>query len=291
MALVLDAASFAFSGIVTWLGVRQRPAARTGVPGDTARTAGAMPPSRLADLTGTFRLIVTHPALSRLAAFTLTACCLIAPESLAAPYAASLGGGPAGTGLFLAAFPVGFTIGGIVMMSVADPARLLRLIAPGIALAAVPLACFAAHPGLPASILLWAVSGLLSAPVIAVNAAFVRTVPDDRRGTAGALMGSVVSGGQGLVMAAAGGVAEFLGLPGTVAAFGVIVAVCAVLTSAGWRAARAVALAALAGPAEQTEPAEPADQTPTAAAGPALTAMAATGMLFIVEADHGDRRG
>jgi MFS family permease len=257
MALVLDAASFAFSGTVTWLGVHRRAAARTASPGDAAGTGGAVPRGGLAGLTGTVRVIVTHPALSRLAAFTLTGCCLIAPESLAAPYAASLGGGSTVTGLFLAAFPVGFTIGGVAMTSVADPARLLRLIAPGIALAAVPLICFAAHPGLAASILLWAVSGLLSAPVIAVNAAFVRTVPDDRRGTAGALMGSVVSGGQGLVMVAAGVVAEFLGLPATIAAFGVLVAACTVLTSVGWRAARAAALTALAEPAEPARTAAP----------------------------------
>jgi hypothetical protein len=100
------------------------------------------------------------------------------------------------------------------------------------------------------SIALWTVSGLFSAPVITVNAAFVRVVPDDSRGAAGALMSSVLGGGQGLLMAAAGGIAEILGLPGTIAVFGVAAAMFTVLTSVGWRAARAVAVTALADPAQ-----------------------------------------
>jgi predicted MFS family arabinose efflux permease len=246
-AMLLDAASFALSAIVTWLGVRHRTAARAGSP---AGTCGEIKRERRAGPWRTVRLIAADPVLSRLAAFTMIVCCLVAPESLAAPYAASLGGGAAGTGIFLAAFPVGFTLGGILMTRISAPSRLLGLIAPAFALASVPLICFTIHPSLPVSIALWTLSGLLTAPVITVNAAFVRVVPDDSRGAAGALMSSVLGGGQGLLMAAAGGIAEILGLPGTIAVFGVAVAVFTVLTSVGWRAARAVAVTALAEPAE-----------------------------------------
>jgi predicted MFS family arabinose efflux permease len=268
-AMLLDAASFAFSAIVTWLGVRHRAAARA-VSADTvpaaspagsaspAGTGGGIERERRAGPRGTIRVIAADPVLSRLAAFTMIVCCLVAPESLAAPYAASLGGGAPGTGMFLAAFPVGFTLGGILMTRIPAPSRLLGLIAPAFALASVPLICFTIHPSLPVSIGLWTLSGLLSAPVITVNAAFVRVVPDDSRGAAGALMSSVLGGGQGLLMAAAGGIAEILGLPGTVAVFGVAVAVFTVLTSVGWRAARAAAVTALAEPAGAAGPARAA---------------------------------
>jgi Major Facilitator Superfamily len=246
--LVLDTVSFAVSALITWLGVRHRAASWRATPGETTpqRTA-------LASLTGTIRFIATHGTLSRLAAFTLTVCCLLAPEALAAPYAARLGAGATGTGLFLAAFPLGFTLGGLVMTRVRAPARLLGMIAPAFVLAGIPLICFAARPGLTVAIVLWAASGLLSAPLIAVNAAFVRTVPDDRRGAVGAVMGSVVSGGQGLVMIAAGGAAELLGLADAIAAFGVIVVVGTVLTSVGWHSARTVALTALGEPTADTD--------------------------------------
>jgi Major Facilitator Superfamily len=235
LGLALDAGSFAVSAILTWRGVHHR----------AAPEGGALQRSALSGLPGTIRLIATHATLSRLAAFTLTACCLVAPEALAAPYVAELGEGPAGMGLFLAAFPLGFTLGGIVMTHVAGPARLLSMIVPAFMLSAVPLICFAAHPGLAVSVALWAASGFAGAPVIAVNGAFVRTVPDDRRGAAGALMGSVVSGGQGLMMIAAGGVAELAGPSGAIATLGVIVMAATALTSVGWRGARAAALTAI----------------------------------------------
>jgi hypothetical protein len=240
--LVLDASSFAVSALLTWLGVRHRAAPRQATPGGTAlrRTA-------LSGLAGTIGFIATHRTLSRLAAFTLTVCCLMAPEALAAPYAAMLGAGSTGTGLFLAAFPLGFTFGGLMLTRVRAPTRLLGMIAPAFALAGIPLICFAARPGLTVAIALWAASGLVSAPVIAVNAAFVRTVPD---------MGSVVSGGQGLVMIAAGGLAELLGLSRAIAAFGVIVVAGTILASIGWHSARAVALTALGEPAADADGAQ-----------------------------------
>jgi len=249
--LVLDSVSFAVSALLTWLGVRHRAAPRAATPRGTAPLQKPQ-----SGLTSTVRFIATHATLSRLAAFTLCVCCLLAPEALAAPYAASLGAGATGTGLFLAAFPLGFMLGGLVMTRISAPARLLGLIAPSLAAAGIPLICFAARPGLPVAIVLWGASGVLSALMIAVNAAFVRTVPDDRRGAAGAVMGSVVSGGQGLVMIAAGGIAELLGLPGAIAVFGVIVVVGTALTSIGWRSARAVALIALNEPTPGTGGAE-----------------------------------
>lgn len=239
--LVLDTVSFAVSALLTWVGVRHRPAAQPATAG-----GGATPgQTALSGLTGTIRFIVSHGALSRLAAFTLTACWLLGPEALAAPYAASLGAGAKGTGLFLAAFPLGFTLGGLVMARFSAPDMLLSVIAPAFVLAGIPLICFAVHPGLTVAIVLWATSGLLIAPLITVNAAFVRTVPDDRRGASGAVMGSVVSGSQGLAMIAAGGIAELFGFADAIATFGVIVIVGTALTSIGWRGARDVALNAL----------------------------------------------
>jgi hypothetical protein len=246
--LVLDAVSFFVSALVTWLGVRHRAAARQVSPEGTVPRQKA-----LSGLSGTIRFIVTHGTLSRLAAFALAVCCLVAPEALAAPYAASLGAGARGTGLLLAAFPLGFTLGGLAMTRVIAPGRALGVIAPAIGASGIPLICFAVHPGLPAAIALWGASGLLSAPMIAVNAAFVRTVPDDRRGEAGAVMGSVLSGGQGLVMIAVGGIAELLGIPGAIATFGVLVVAGTAVTSVGWGSARAVALDALNEPAADAD--------------------------------------
>lgn len=238
--LVLDTVSFAISALLTWVGVRHRPAAQ-----QAAADGEATRQTALSGLSGTIRFIISHGALSRLAAFTLTACWLLGPEALAAPYAASLGAGAKGTGLFLAAFPLGFTLGGLVMARFSAPDLLLSVIAPAFVLAGIPLICFAVHPGLTVAIVLWAASGLLIAPLITVNAAFVRTVPDDRRGASGAVMGSVVSGSQGLAMIAAGGIAELFGFADAIATFGVIVVVGTALTSIGWRGARNVALNAL----------------------------------------------
>ncbi|HEY1618112.1 MAG TPA: MFS transporter, partial [Streptosporangiaceae bacterium] len=100
-SLVLDAATFAISGLLIGLGTRARPA---------AAKPEADPLSPVARIVGGFRLVFGDPALRTLLLFGWLVVFYTVPEGIAAPYANRLGGGPIATGVVLASTCLSTTI-------------------------------------------------------------------------------------------------------------------------------------------------------------------------------------
>jgi MFS family permease len=140
------------------------------------------------------------------------------PEALAAPVATELGGGPLAVGLLLAANPIGTVVGSVLIGRWVSPERRLRWLLPMAFLTGVPLIVCLWWTDLLAVGVLWGLSGLFSAYNLAANAAFVRAVPDARRGQAFGLVQAGMAVGQGIGFLVAGAAAEWLD-PLTVVAF------------------------------------------------------------------------
>lgn len=149
-------------------------------------------------------------------------------EGLAAPYAASIGGGPAAVGLLLAANPAGQMVG-MILLARTPPARRLTLMGPLAVGSCLPLIGCVTQPGLWVTVGLWLVSGLCASYQLAASAAFVLGVPDDQRGQAFGLARTALIVSQGIGVLAAGTAADRWAPPMVVAAVGGI----GVLVAAG----------------------------------------------------------
>jgi predicted MFS family arabinose efflux permease len=202
-SLLGNAATFALSAALIALGVTRRPAA----------LAGGVPQGLLAQSRDGIRYIRADPWLRTCLALVWVASAFsFAPEAIAYPYAASLGGGPAQAGLLLAAPSAGFLVGAILLTRVLPPDTRDRLLRPAAVLSALALVPALAHPGLPVLLLLLAVAGAGASFLVPLNAIFVRRVAPEFRGRAMGVAASGLLVSQGLGFLAAGGAVE-AGLP------------------------------------------------------------------------------
>lgn len=107
-----------------------------------------------------------------------------------------------------------------------------RIALPLVGFTLLPYLGYALHPGLAVSLLLLLLSGAGSAYTLGLDQWFVRAVPEELRGRAMTLLTAGLMTIQGVGMAPAGVVAEFAGVPATVAGAGATGAVCCVLLAA-----------------------------------------------------------
>ncbi|MCR6490546.1 MFS transporter [Amycolatopsis sp. OK19-0408] len=199
-ALLVDAATFVLSAAVigTGLGAHRPP------------TTTARGPGRWATVTNGWRVVIAD---RRLRALLAIACCsgfYVVPEGLAVPYAAQLGAGTAAVGWLLAANPVGTVLGLTVLRAVAPERRLRRLGLLVVATSAVLLPT-GWEPALPISVVLWTVSGALSAHDMVTNAAYVAAAPQKHRGQAIGLAIAALRASQGVAIVATGLLAQLWG--------------------------------------------------------------------------------
>jgi MFS family permease len=135
----------------------------------------------------------------------------VVPMGLAAPYAASFHTSlaiPVSTGLVFAAGPFGTALGAVVLGRRVPQAWRQRLMGPlAIATCGVLLLCWL-KPGLVAALLIIAGSGACASYQLAANAAFVASVPPDRRGQAFGLANGGMQVTQGLWIVLAGAAAS-----------------------------------------------------------------------------------
>jgi MFS family permease len=227
--LAVNAATFAGSAVITGFGLRRRPA-----PGEKRDKPGRA---------NGFALIWRDRRVRSLIALSWLTCFYIAPEGLAAPYAAQLGVGTVAVGLIMAADPIGSVVGALVFGRWTPPGLRSRAVGGLAVLAGLPLLACALRPGLAVSLLLFAASGVLAAGYqLEVGVELVRLVPDDQRGR---VLGVYIAGHvttQGLGVVAAGAVATFVGPSATVAVaglLGALVAVPSAITLARTRRSRA----------------------------------------------------
>lgn len=227
-ALAMDAATFALSAVLIRLGVRDHSLPTT--------SEGRAPATWWGSLSEGARLVWVDRRLRYLIALACVAGFYIAVEGLAAPYAATAGGGPLAVGLLLAANPAGQTIGMLLLPRLAPPRR-LALMGPLAVGACLPLIACAFRPALWLTVALWAVSGLCSSYQLAANASFVQNVPDAQRGQAFGLARTALIVSQGLGILIAGTAADRWSPPAVVAVTGALGVAVALSAAIGYRRA------------------------------------------------------
>ncbi|MEU2613828.1 MFS transporter [Micromonospora sp. NPDC007271] len=255
-ALLINAATFALSAALVRLGLRDRP------PTMTAAHRSHL----LRETAQGFRIVFGWPVLRAIAVLVFSAMVFsIVPEGLAAAWAAERSGDNLNAGtaqaVIMAANPVGYILGGLLIGRLVAPSRRLGLIRPLAILApAVLIPAFLDPPPLVVALLAaacgFAVGGLL--PL--ANGLFVRALPDGYRARAFGVMASGTQIIQGAAVLATGALAERFAIPSVVGAWsaaGVILMVVAVIT---WPRAETVeaAVEAASARAEDRDPHPPA---------------------------------
>lgn len=198
-ALAVDAATFVVAAVVIRRGVRHRGAAATPSAGAEAgflRGVG---------------LIWGDPRLRSLVALAWLAGFAVVPEGLAAPFADSVGAGPAAVGWLLAVDPAAMAVGAYLLVRLVPVEVRLRLMGPLAVLTVIPLVGYAAGPGLAGALVLLAVSGFCAAYQVTASATFMEWVPDAQRGQAYGIARSGLVAAQGLGVLAGGVLAELTG--------------------------------------------------------------------------------
>jgi hypothetical protein len=238
-SLVVDAATFAASGLIVRAWVRRRPAPAAPPVSSEAGSSqpGSSEPGR-SGFAAAVRLVLGTPALLLPMLFGWLAAFYNAPEGVAAPLATSIGGGATTIGVILAAQVFGETAGMLVFGRLVRPAVRLRLMGPLAVATCAVLIGFAVTHALGGILLILVASGALGGYQLAANAAFVSAVPEARRGAAFGLALGGMSLGQGIVMIAAGAAAERFAPADVIAVIGAVGAVCALVVAVSWSRSR-----------------------------------------------------
>jgi len=124
--------------------------------------------------------------------------CAVAPEALAAPYAAHIGQPARAAGFLLMGIPAGTVAADIIAARLLATRLQRRIIVPAGLLAFAPLVAFAASPGLGLSLLLLVISGLGSAWAAGIDGLLIDTAPRGLRNRALALSAAGLMFTQGL---------------------------------------------------------------------------------------------
>jgi MFS family permease len=199
-ALLVNAASFLASAAVLLLSVRER---------GFERVAAAE--SALGEAAAGVRLVLRDRRLRSLLAWgVLTACSVIATEGLAVAVVDDQQGSPFMAGVLTAAAPVGFLVGSWLLLRVA-PERREPLFPALVLLSCAPLLLSPLVADLRLLAVLWAVAGAGNALQLVANSSFVQAVPAPVRGRAFGFAAAALFAAQGLVLLAAGGLAEAAG--------------------------------------------------------------------------------
>jgi predicted MFS family arabinose efflux permease len=225
-SLIVDAATFAISGLLIGLGTRARPAA--------AKPA-ADPLSPLTRIVGGFRLVFGDQALRTLLLFGWLVIFYTVPEGIAAPYTRNLGGGPIATGVVLASTCLSTTIATPLFTRLVRARQRMNMMGPLAVLTCVTLVLTALRPGLAVSLVIFSLSATFGIYQIAANTAFVVRVPTERRAQAFGIANMGVVVGQGAAFVAAGAAAEVISPAAVIAIAGGIGTVIAFILTLRWR--------------------------------------------------------
>lgn len=199
--LALDASTFVLSAVL----VRCVPFGRTSA--DSDGTASLTP---RADVAVAVRTVFSSPQLRPLVLLAwFMSAAAIAPEALAAPYAAALGTSSSAVGVLLAAGPIGNVVAALAIARLPE-ARRLPLMWPLATLAAAPLVVCLVHPPFALVVGLFVLSGCGTAYHVVAMVRFVRLVEPDKRGRAIGLAGGGLAVIQGLAVAVAGVLGDVL---------------------------------------------------------------------------------
>jgi predicted MFS family arabinose efflux permease len=225
-SLLVDAATFILSALITRIWVRARPAARAAPHPEPKGHRGSLT---------AIKLTLTDPALRTPMLFGWLAAFYNMPEGVSAPLAASLGGGAVAVGLILAAPAFGASMGAIAFSRLVAPSRRVRWTGPLAVTACAILIVFVLHPPLPATLAILGLSGVFDCYQIAANASFVLATPRQYRSSVFGVAQAGMSLGQGAAMIAAGAAAQVRSPSEVIAASGAIGALCGMVIMANRR--------------------------------------------------------
>ena len=223
-ALALDALTFAVSAALIYTGIKPRP------PAAVLAERGRWWHGSAA--------VLRDRRLRSLLAFSWLIGLLVIPEGLAAPYAATLGGGSGTVGLLLAAGPAGVLVGSLVFTRLLSAPTRAALLGPLAVAAGLPLCACALRPGLAMTVVLWVVSGVCTAFQVQVVTEFVAVVPPAMRGQGIAVASSGLLAAQGLGLVAGGLVTQVAAATTAVAVAGAGASLLACLAASRRHAAR-----------------------------------------------------
>lgn len=202
-AIGVNAGSFALAALLVRLGVSHREPPGAPVASGVLRDS----------LSG-IRTVLAHRELRRLLLLGwLVPTFTVAPEALAAPYVAGLGGSPALVGVWLLALPVGMVMGDLVGVWRLTAERQQRLIAPVAAAAFLPYLAFLAHPPVLLALPLLAASGLCALYSLGLDLRVRDTAPDHLYARVMTVNSAGLMALQGVGLALAGAEAELVGSP------------------------------------------------------------------------------
>jgi predicted MFS family arabinose efflux permease len=220
VSLIVDAATFAISALITVIWVRSWPAVQVAASRESGTGGGV-----LAGL----RLVFTSPALRIPMLLGWLAAFYNIPEGVSAPLAATLGGGAVAVGFILAAPALGASVGAIAFSRFVAPVTRVRWMSPLAVLACGVLVLFVFRPPLPIALVLLGVSGLFDCYQLAANASFVAATPARQRSQAFGIAQGGMSLGQGVAMVAAGAAAGHYAPSLVIAVSGAVGAVAAIV--------------------------------------------------------------
>ncbi|MBE7188418.1 MFS transporter, partial [Jatrophihabitans endophyticus] len=189
--LVLDAATYLVSAAVVTIGLRTsstRPESSSHRPVPTAIRNNAQ----------LLRAVLRDPRARTMLLLSLLAGVFIAPEGLAVPFAAQVGGSTTEAGLLLASIPLGSAAGVLLVVGVVPSSQRHRLATLMAMTTGVPLAFTAVHPALAVAGILWFLSGLAAAYQVEALVTLVRWAPDDVRARLVSVCSSLLLGVQGI---------------------------------------------------------------------------------------------
>lgn len=203
-ALLIDALTFAVSGLLLLLQVRERAVSTGGAEPDSGTT-------RWREAVAGFALLRRTPRLRVLLGWgLLSAMAVIAPEGLAVAIAEQDGRGPFVAGVLTASVPAGFLVGSWLVLRL--PAERREPLFPVlVAASCAPLMLTAFVEDAIVLCVLWALAGVGNALQLVANSAFVLAVPAHLRGRAFGVAGTLLMAVQGVVLLAAGALAEVTG--------------------------------------------------------------------------------
>lgn len=226
-SLLIDAATFLLSALVTRAFVQARPAARR-----SAKTREEAEGAEEGGLLAGLRLVFSSPALRTPMLFGWLAAFYNAPEGVAAPLATDLGGGAVAVGAILAAGALGASAGALIFSRGVAPGRRAHWTAPLATMSCAVLILFVFHPPLPVAIMILLVGGLCDCFQVAASAAFVNATPISHRSQAFGIAQGGMALGQGIAMVLAGAAAQHHSPSLVIAVTGVIGSAVALLIAA-----------------------------------------------------------
>ncbi|MEU4713080.1 MFS transporter [Micromonospora purpureochromogenes] len=230
VALLINAATFAVSAALTQFGVRDREPAMSGAHR-----------SHLLRETGQgFQIVFGTPVLRAIAVLVFSAMLFsIVPEGLAAAWAAERSGDGLDSGVaqavIMAANPVGFILGGLVVGRAVAPARRLALMRPLAVIAPLVLVPTLFDPPPVVVALLAAACGFAAAGLLpTANGLFVRALPNGYRARAFGVMATGMQVIQGASVLVTGLLADRFSIPLVVGLWSAAGVVLMLVTALRW---------------------------------------------------------